>query len=876
MSEATTTTDLQKGDAGRPVAVALQNAISDAKGLSALLLAFTGVVAAYAGLEKGIALPPPWPLIGSLVPVAIFVAFYLLPEWREAAARSRLQNLGIGGQLKDPGYFRLTPYRERDSARFMRMDGAETAVVDWIIGSASPIVYLYGQSGVGKSSLLLAAVVPALKAASPAWTCVVVRPHNDPLGALRTAIGRADVIGDVTPETGADVLGLVNKAVQHARSQGKRLLLVIDQFEEVLILLDDEKRAPLIALLRELAKFDPAVFTLLLSLRAEYLTDLLGMNLPLPTLGSNCYEVRPFTQAAARDFIARSGLELGSSLLNGVLSEAAEIEDMPDRVRPVVLNMLGLVLASFKGTLPKGVSPGRLLSGYVRRALTDTDIRACAPNVMRPLVTDVGTKRALPLQQIAIRADVSVPIARGCLIRLADSGLVRAIDGEGERWETAHDFVARLIQPIIQNWSRSSWEKMRPWFASSALLFWIVSISLAALMLPQLRDAYAFRELGRVGLVIGNSRYPNSLAFLYNGAPFGEGEFNRALHYLAWLSTPVAELNLGGAKIDTLEGLPSLPALKSLNLINDAIHDLEGMPELPALEELTLVTISLASFGGMPVLPALQHLTVNGAPPLTSYASLPILPALKKLETNSKRFADLPNLPALEELVIGSAEIVLGGVPPLATLQILELRGPTNFTKMPLLPRLSTLKLNFPLGGASFQDMPYQPELRYIQVAGGIRNYQFPDWLKPASLLTDVNSQQDLVRISQITQLRSLNRLDLSLIPVAGGYDLTALQGLEQLQSISFDGPARFNVEALEPLKNLTQAKITLARFYRRYRGWGPPAWYEPAIKDLAGRPLDIKGLASHPPSLKVVLRKNDKRYFVGLDELGDRIVWTE
>jgi hypothetical protein len=481
----------------------------------------------------------------------------------------------------------------------------------------------------------------------------------------------------------------------------------------------------------------------------------------------------------------------------------------------------------------------------------------------------------LPLQQIALQADVSVPIARGCLIRLADSGLVRAIDGEGERWETAHDFVARLIQPIIQNWSRSGWEKMRPWFASSALLFWIASISLAALMLPQLRDAYAVRELGRVGLVTSTSRYPDALAFVYNNTPFGEGELNRAFHYLAWLSTPVAELVLGSAKIDTLEGLPSLPALKSLNLSSDGIDDLQGMPELPALEELLLFTKSLASFGGMPVLPALQHLTVAGPASLTSYADLPVLPALKKLDTDGKRFADLPNLPALEDLVITATEIVLGGVPPLARLQSLDLRGATNFANMPLLPRLSTLRLNFPRGGASFQEMPYQPGLRNIQVTGGIRNYQFPDWLKPASLLADANSQQDLVRISQITQLRSLNRLDLSLIPVAGGYDLTALQGLEKLQSISLDGPVRFNVEALEPLKNLTQAKITLTRSFS-WRSRFRPTWYDPAVNDLAGRPLDVKGLVLLPQSLKVVLRKNEKRYFVGLDELGERIVWTE
>jgi hypothetical protein len=94
-----------------------------------------------------------------------------------------------------------------------------------------------------------------------------------------------------------------------------------------------------------------------LSVRADYLNDVIDLGLPNPAFGprENAFEVRPFSRAAAQGFIENSGLKLGAALVETTLREASEIEDMPDRVRTIELNMLGLVIASYKGTLPNGV-----------------------------------------------------------------------------------------------------------------------------------------------------------------------------------------------------------------------------------------------------------------------------------------------------------------------------------------------------------------------------------------------------------------------------------------------------------------------------------------------------------------------------------------
>ena len=89
----------------------------------------------------------------------------------------------------------------------------------------------------------------------------------------------------------------------------------------------------------------------------------------------------------------RSEVGAGPGLIDQLLKEAAQIEDLPDKVaRPVVLNMFGLVLSSFHEALPKGVDPGKLLSGYVAR-LSALQIFGMRSVNSRPLITALGSRK---------------------------------------------------------------------------------------------------------------------------------------------------------------------------------------------------------------------------------------------------------------------------------------------------------------------------------------------------------------------------------------------------------------------------------------------------------------------------------------------------
>jgi hypothetical protein len=235
----TTTTEVTATPPGRrALAAALGNATSDLTGIVTLLLTVATVPGAFVGLRDAVHLPSPWPEIGCVVPIALFLVFYLLPEWRLARDRKALEDFGVMGEPHPPGYFRLTAYSADDRAKFRRPDGGEVEVLRWIQRSHEPLIYLVGLSGVGKSSLLGSHVIPELKEGKPGWIVVEARPYDNPLLALAAALQRPGIIWKNPAPEQTDTRAILERAANTADRANKRLLIVLDQFEEALILLD--------------------------------------------------------------------------------------------------------------------------------------------------------------------------------------------------------------------------------------------------------------------------------------------------------------------------------------------------------------------------------------------------------------------------------------------------------------------------------------------------------------------------------------------------------------------------------------------------------------------------------------------------------------
>ena len=87
-----------------------------------------------------------------------------------------MEELGIKGRLRDPGYFRLKPYGEGELCN--RADQADKRVLKWLREGKTNINYLTGFSGTGKSSLLQASVLPALRNSTPPYRIAEARTYG--------------------------------------------------------------------------------------------------------------------------------------------------------------------------------------------------------------------------------------------------------------------------------------------------------------------------------------------------------------------------------------------------------------------------------------------------------------------------------------------------------------------------------------------------------------------------------------------------------------------------------------------------------------------------------------------------------------------------
>lgn len=149
----------------------------------------------------------------------------------------------------------LAAFENSDAEFFCGRDGLVSELIarlaEW------PLVGILGPSGIGKSSLLRAGVLPAVQSGalpgSAGWRQVLLRPGEHPVAELERALG-----------------GGLEQVLESAGSGG-RMLIAIDQLEELFTVCDrePERRAFLAQLVRAASDAKRRVL-ILCTLRADF------------------------------------------------------------------------------------------------------------------------------------------------------------------------------------------------------------------------------------------------------------------------------------------------------------------------------------------------------------------------------------------------------------------------------------------------------------------------------------------------------------------------------------------------------------------------------------------------------------------------------
>jgi serine/threonine protein kinase len=208
-------------------------------------------------------------------------------RWQSAADLLAALELFLPGRrtqslpIDESPYAGLSSFQESDAGKFFGRNREIAAMVARI--RDRPLIAVVGSSGVGKSSLVRAGLVPALKRSGEVWETLVVRPGRSPIEALAaiiapmvaTATNLADEVDEQRrlAETLRREPGHLGHVLRlRARRDGRRILVFVDQFEELYTQVGDAaERAAFTACLSAVADDATSPLRVILSIRSDFL-----------------------------------------------------------------------------------------------------------------------------------------------------------------------------------------------------------------------------------------------------------------------------------------------------------------------------------------------------------------------------------------------------------------------------------------------------------------------------------------------------------------------------------------------------------------------------------------------------------------------------
>ncbi len=388
-------------------------------------------------------------------------------------ADEHLITLNLSDEISNP-YKGLRPFDEADAVDFFGRDD----LLKEILGQLGDdrrwhsFLAVVGPSGSGKSSVVHAGLLPALRAGklpgSKDWYILTMTPGARPLQQLRTVLLSiaVDPMDTLSSKLRSSANGL-SQALDEVLQIKQDLFLVIDQFEEVFTLVEDEaERRHFLELLYSAVTNPKSRLHIVITLRADFydkplLYENFGALVQARTqvvLPLNADELEQAITGPAK----RAGLEYDANLLSAIIADV--------RQEPGALPLLQYALtevfehrAGNRLTLAAYQDNGRILGALARRAEDvynglRADQQAVATQIFLRLVAPgEGTEDTRRRARYSELTALDIP--RATLQAVLDAfGKYRLLTFDRDS-ETREPTIEVAHEALIRGWGR-----LRGWF----------------------------------------------------------------------------------------------------------------------------------------------------------------------------------------------------------------------------------------------------------------------------------------------------------------------------------------------------------------------------------------------------------------------------
>jgi Novel STAND NTPase 1 len=385
--------------------------------------------------------------------------------------------MSLSGSTESP-YKELDYYEETDAKHFAGREQDVHQLFSRVVTCRAFV--LYGRSGLGKTSVLLAGLFPELR--NGKFRPIYVRTLDEPLGDLKAAVLR---------DCGITADGESLRTAIANGFNGVVPVIVLDQFEEFFIRFREQpaKRAEFVRELAAVISDKSLDVRVIFSVREDYLAALDDLQRRLPNLFAQSYRLMPLSAFGAREAIIRplEDVPYDEMLVTRLVDELAKFDFESARLqiscaevyrtarertgselhlREDDLNTLGEELreeqastavsdVKVQASVERAGTPGALLEGifqrYVRRTVSVADAKypLVARLVLDEMVTRQETKYAISCSELTQHVRVNESELHEVLSSFVSARLVRERRRGNELW---YELMHECLVPEIRRW----------------------------------------------------------------------------------------------------------------------------------------------------------------------------------------------------------------------------------------------------------------------------------------------------------------------------------------------------------------------------------------------------------------------------------------